>query len=71
VTDSTSGIQRREFESDPVEAGTVTLAEPIVRSLQDEHFVCLNHALIHRGRGAARRATKPRQPQPLINSKPA
>jgi hypothetical protein len=39
-------IERREFESDPIEACTVTLAEPIVRSLQDEHFVCLNHALM-------------------------
>ena len=39
-------IERREFESDPIEACTVTLAEPIVRSLQDEHFVCLNHTLM-------------------------
>jgi hypothetical protein len=39
-------IERREFESDPIEACTVTLAEPIVKSLQDEHFVCLNHALM-------------------------
>src|SRR3954471_18503209 len=39
-------IERREFESDPIEACTVTLAEPIVRSLRDDHFVCLNHALI-------------------------
>jgi hypothetical protein len=39
-------IERREFESDPVEACTVMLAEPIVRSLQDEHFVCLNHTLM-------------------------
>ena len=41
-------IERREFESDPVEACTVTLAEPIVQSLHDEHFVCLNHALMQR-----------------------
>ena len=39
-------IERREFESDPIEACTVTLAEPIVRSLRDDHFVCLNHALM-------------------------
>jgi hypothetical protein len=39
-------IERREFESDPIEACTVTLAEPIIQSLQDEHFVCLNHALM-------------------------
>jgi hypothetical protein len=39
-------IERREFASDPIEACTVTLAEPIVRSLQEEHFTCLNHALI-------------------------
>jgi len=41
-------IERREFESDPVEACTVMLAEPIVRSLQDEHFVCLNHSLMQK-----------------------
>src|SRR5580700_1086841 len=39
-------IERREFLSDPIEACTITLAEPIVRSLQDEHFSCLNHALM-------------------------
>src|SRR3984885_5338934 len=39
-------IERREFSSDPIEACTITLAEPIVRSLQDEHFTCLNHALM-------------------------
>ena len=39
-------IERREFQSDPIEACTITLAEPVVRSLQDEHFTCLNHALI-------------------------
>jgi len=39
-------IERREFASDPIEACTITLAEPIVRSLQDEHFTCLNHALM-------------------------
>src|ERR1700686_4351778 len=39
-------IERREFPSDPIEACTITLAEPIVRSLQDDHFTCLNHALM-------------------------
>ena len=39
-------IERREFASDPIEACTVSLAEPIVQSLQDEHFVCLNHMLM-------------------------
>ena len=39
-------IERREFASDPIEACTITLADPIVSSLQDEHFTCLNHALM-------------------------
>lgn len=39
-------IERREFSSDPIEACTITLAEPIVRSLQEEHFTCLNFALM-------------------------
>jgi hypothetical protein len=39
-------IERREFSSDPIEACTITLADPIVRSLQDEHFTCLNHGLM-------------------------
>jgi hypothetical protein len=41
-------LERREFVSDPIEACTVTLAEPIVSSLQDEHFTCLNHAMMMR-----------------------
>lgn len=41
-------IERREFPSDPIEACTITLAAPIVRSLEDEHFTCLNHALMQR-----------------------
>lgn len=39
-------IERREFASDPIEACTVSLAEPIVSSLRDEHFVCLNHGMM-------------------------
>jgi hypothetical protein len=41
-------LERSEFASDPIEACTVTLAEPIITSLQDEHFTCLNHALMMR-----------------------
>lgn len=39
-------IERREFLSDPIEACTISLAEPIIASLQDEHFTCLNHGLM-------------------------
>jgi hypothetical protein len=39
-------IERREFASDPIEACTITLAEPIITSLEDEHFTCLNHTLM-------------------------
>ena len=39
-------IERREFASDPIEACTITLAEPIVQSLVDEHFTCLNYGLM-------------------------
>jgi hypothetical protein len=39
-------IERREFASDPIEACTITLAEPIISSLEDEHFTCLNHVLM-------------------------
>ena len=39
-------IERREFASDPIEACTVSLAAPIVSSLRDEHFVCLNHGMM-------------------------
>src|SRR3984893_763760 len=39
-------IERREFASDPIEACTITLADPIITSLQDEHFTCLNHGLM-------------------------
>jgi hypothetical protein len=37
-------LERREFASDPIEACTVTLAAPIVSSLEDEHFTCLNYS---------------------------
>src|SRR5450755_2301640 len=39
-------LERREFASDPIEACTITLAAPIVASLQDEHFTCLNPPLM-------------------------
>ena len=39
-------IERREFASDPIEACTITLAEPIVQSLAADHFTCLNFALM-------------------------
>ena len=39
-------VERREFASDPIEACTITLAEPIITSLEDEHFTCLNHSLM-------------------------
>lgn len=41
-------IERREFLSDPIEACTITLARPIIASLEDEHFTCLNHNLMTR-----------------------
>jgi len=39
-------IERREHATDPIEACTVTLARPIMASLQDGHFTCLNHKLM-------------------------
>jgi hypothetical protein len=39
-------IERRAVASDPIEACAVTIAEPILASLREEHFTCLNHALM-------------------------
>ena len=39
-------LERRERATDPIEACTVTLARPIMSSLQDGHFTCLNHGLM-------------------------
>jgi hypothetical protein len=39
-------LERAETETDPVESCTVTIARPIIQSLQDEHFTCLNHVLM-------------------------
>src|SRR5271170_3781339 len=41
-------LERREFASDPIDACTVTLADPIIASLQDDHFTCLNHEMMAR-----------------------
>jgi hypothetical protein len=39
-------LERAEYATDPVETCVVTLARPIIASLEDEHFTCLNHALM-------------------------
>ena len=39
-------LERREHATDPIEACTVTLARPIMTSLQDGHFTCLNHGVM-------------------------
>src|SRR5207302_715028 len=39
-------IERRESPRDPLVACSVVLADPIVNSLQEEHFTCLNHFLM-------------------------
>ncbi len=39
-------LERRNSHRDPIEACTVVLAEPIIAALKDEHFICLNHALM-------------------------
>jgi hypothetical protein len=39
-------LERAEFATDPIEKCVVTLARPIVASLQDGHFTCLNHVLM-------------------------
>lgn len=39
-------VERREHATDPIEACTVTLARPIMASLQDGHFTCLNHGVM-------------------------
>ncbi len=39
-------VERAERATDPIEKCTVTLAGPIVASLENDHFTCLNHALM-------------------------
>ena len=41
-------IERRSSSRDPIVACTVTLAEPIIQALEDDHFTCLNHFLMMR-----------------------
>jgi len=41
-------IERRALATDPVEACTITIADPIVASLRDDHFTCLNYFLMQR-----------------------
>jgi hypothetical protein len=41
-------IERRVSPQDPIEACTITIAKPIINSLQDDHFTCLNHSLMQR-----------------------
>jgi Replication initiator protein A len=41
-------IERRHSPTDPIVACSVSLADPIVTSLQDGHFTCLNHFLMQR-----------------------
>src|SRR5207253_7370449 len=40
-------IERRSSPSDPIVACSVVLADPIIHSLNDKHFTCLNFALMH------------------------
>jgi hypothetical protein len=39
-------IERRASPTDPIVACTIVIADPIVQSLNDRHFTCLNHALM-------------------------
>src|ERR1700722_877020 len=39
-------IERRTSPTDPIVACTIVIADPIIQSLNDKHFTCLNHALI-------------------------
>jgi hypothetical protein len=39
-------IERRASITDPIVACTVVIADPIIQSLNDKHFTCLNHALM-------------------------
>ena len=40
-------IERRASSTDPIVACTIVIADPIIQSLNDKHFTCLNHALGH------------------------
>ncbi len=39
-------VERHEFASGSIEGCTITIADPIITSLKDHHFSCLNHALM-------------------------
>ena len=39
-------IERRSSPSDPIVACSVVLADPIIQSLNDKHFTCLNFAML-------------------------
>jgi hypothetical protein len=39
-------LERRASPTDPLVACTIVLADPIIQSLNDKHFTCLNHALM-------------------------
>ncbi|KRQ09136.1 replication initiator protein A [Bradyrhizobium manausense] len=39
-------IERRNLPNDPITACTVVIADPIIQSLNDRHFACLNYSLI-------------------------
>jgi len=39
-------IERRSSPTDPIVACTIVIADPIIQSLNDKHFTCLNHALM-------------------------
>jgi hypothetical protein len=39
-------IERRSSPTDPIVACTIVIADPIIQSLNDKHFTCLNHLLM-------------------------
>ena len=39
-------VERRTSHTDPIVACTIVIADPIIQSLNDKHFTCLNHTLI-------------------------
>jgi len=39
-------IERRASPTDPIVACTIVIADPIIKSLNDKHFTCLNHTLM-------------------------
>ena len=41
-------FERRNSHDDPIEACSVALGRPILESLEDQHFTCLNHFLMQR-----------------------